>query len=495
MTKKLKKISLFTLLGLLVFSFLNCEYDKNEDVNIVKTTPTNLKVQKVGYLELSKNKNLFQKLDKLKTDKTIAKDINGKVVYSIDYDFYIETNYANYIEEENGKHSYTFQIFRENTTYLLENLVLNANDSLGYDLYIAQYDVTPTELEQIKSGVAVNLSQKTMLISIDDNALVGNIFNKVVNIGNGDCLIDYTYIPGTSCSGDEHHSFGANGCIPNDATPEQFIYTWGECPTGSGGGGSSSTGGGDYHQGGGGNTTTDPTVNTTPLINPTEMDAPTPCDKILKLQADTNFKLRMSGLIEPARNYTREVVTVVNENPNPIPTNNYTYETFAGTVQSTTAEFRIYTNSAGYIHSHYNDLGSVFSAGDLQYLYLLLKNNPTSFDDIFLGLVTASNTAYLLLIENRAAFIAFGDKYLADKKKLDNFIQEKMYNKYDIHQDSSNQTNEDGFLEMMSDLNIGISLASSHFNTTDAPSPDLFNSWTKLKWDKNLNKKTTSKCK
>ena len=69
-----------------------------------------------------------------------------------------------------------------------------------------------------------------------------------------------------------------------------------------------------------------------------------------------------------------------------------------------------------------------------------------------------------------------------------------MYKKYNIHQNSTNQTNEDGFLKMMADFNMGISLASSHFNATDTPSLNLFNSWTKLKWDKNSNQKITSKC-
>jgi hypothetical protein len=423
-----------------------------------------------------------------------------------DYGFTISESIPAQVMSTEYLTSYTFHITRDIPAIdFFENLVIQT-DTLGTTkAYVVKYSL---------HGVTDYFAEHDSYIVDGGKELTPIMYNandaqaKIQYMGDDDCTIYILMCP-------YGHPHPASLICIGEGQDVYWTYDSSNCGSGSGNTGDSGSGGdsgtGNSGSDSGGNTggtpgdedyddgLVDPKtckgcggVVTVPVPELEELDKD--CALILKLQKDTNFKSRMSSLIEPARAWSREKVNVVNENTNPTSTNNYTYVNSEGTPQSPTAEFTLLTNSAGYIHSHYRKLGSVFSAGDLQYLYQLLKNNPTYFDDIFLGLVTASNTAYLLRIENRADFIAFGDKYLADDKKINNFQKNKMYEKYHIHQEASRETNEDGFLKMMSDLNIGISLASSNFDAADTPSPDLFNNWTKLKWDKNSNQKTTSKC-
>ncbi len=500
MKKKLKKLFYLSLLlsGLII---AGCELQ--EDVIEQHNHQHELKLSQKRFRELLEDKNFTTAFSKIPKQKVLTTNILGRTQMEDKYGFTIFDTPVNVMESDTLI-AYNLLIKRDikSKGNYVENLVMNIFPQKNRtDAYIIKYVFDGTT--EINPENFFELEKKYVVTPIIFN---NEPFDEIAK-QNMECI----RIQELQCCDDPDGTWG--GCHGiTAACSNSSSYSWMTvdvvCNTSGGAGGGydySGAGGGgpDPHQGGSnGNTNPvynnptppcDPRVNC-PVLEDTTQIGNTPCDIIKNLQKDTNFKARMSGLIEPARNWSLERVTVVNENSNPTTTNNYTYANYDGNINSPTAEFTIFTNSAGYIHSHYAGLGSVFSGEDLQYLYQLLKNNPTYFDNIFLGLVTSSNTAYLLQIENRAEFIAFGDKYLADKKKLDNFIQDKMYKKYNIHQNSTNQTNEDGFLKMMADFNMGISLASSHFNATDTPSLNLFNSWTKLKWDKNSNQKITSKC-
>ena len=144
-----KKIQIFILL-ILIFSTFSCDKDSE-----VVTDKNKFIVKKIYKNEIQSNTFLREKLLDIKQVNT---NKNGKTIYDQNNEFYINTDFANYIEDVNGKHSYTFKIFSPDTQYLLKNLVLSSNDSLGYDLFLVLYDITPNELCQIENGITINIS-------------------------------------------------------------------------------------------------------------------------------------------------------------------------------------------------------------------------------------------------------------------------------------------------------------------------------------------------
>lgn len=248
MRKKQKiRILLFFFTGMLI---LSCNYDDEISTKSTESSAENYKLKKVYLKEYSKNTKLFKQINNVKSKNLKSYDSNGKIVYSSDNSFNINTDFATYIEN-NGKHSYTFKINRDNPEYLLENLILNSNDSLGYDAYIVQYDITESEFQLLKNNNFVNLSNKMTLLKLLDSNIVDDIFSKEQTVEiQGLCLNSLT----VCASGDHFSENGAGGNLSSCTIPHTIVtvYAWSECtisiPIGGGGG---STGGTDGGGGGG----------------------------------------------------------------------------------------------------------------------------------------------------------------------------------------------------------------------------------------------------
>ena len=320
MRKIIDKLFLFTLFSVLILSFVNCEYEENYP-EIEKTTiKQNLKVSKVHFKDFKNNINLLNQLSKI-GNKSNALTKN-RIVFSNDASFYIDTDFAYYIENENGQHSYTFQINRENPEFLLENLILHQNDSIGYDLYIAQYAITEHEYQELELGHNPDLSEKITITPVD-GTLIDN--NSLLNRGDvGGMCLTTTVIPGNTCPGPEHHDLedilgGAycpyfeNGSFTVYA--EQVIYSYAPCGEEQGGGGPSGSGsdtGSGYNEGTGGDVSSnddssnnDPNpnegiedtqspVNTTPVL---QADITEPCETLKQLiDADNDFEAKIEIL-------------------------------------------------------------------------------------------------------------------------------------------------------------------------------------------------------
>ena len=310
---------LLLFLGVLTFTFFNCEYD--EKANTLETESVvskNFTVKNLHFEEISTNKNLLDKLKTLEGKKEVS-NIGNRIVYSGENDFYIDTNYVKYIERESGKHSYTFLLKRDSTNVLLENLVLSLNLNGEYDLHIVQYDINQYELEQLKIGQSPDLSNKTTVLQIDDNTLISTIFSKVViiNEGGGDCLLDVNFVEGKPCGCDGFNcAYGDPNCqcYSSPASPDQWIYTWGDCGDGGGGGsgsGSSSGGGGGGSGSGTGSSNNDDgssvgdncrgcggnEIDTAPLPDlEEENEEETPCDNIKNGTNSPEYKQKFKDL-------------------------------------------------------------------------------------------------------------------------------------------------------------------------------------------------------
>lgn len=134
------------------------------------------------------------------------------------------------------------------------------------------------------------------------------------------------------------------------------------------------------------------------------------------------------------------------------------------------------------MHSHYEGLLSIYSVTDLHDLYLKILNDQVT-DDFFSALVTKSGTRYLLIIADKAKFIAFGNKHLFTKKNRD--LLELKYEKYNIKKNVSNDANERGFMKMITQMDAGINTFSGNSNFSD---------WQKLSYSNNTNQVTSSGC-
>lgn len=177
MKKTIKK-----LLGILTLVVLLLTISCTEDLYKEDTfTKENLEfiIKKVNFHEISLNKKLVEKLRKLNSKKEKNKNENGKIVYSSEYNFYLDTDFATYIEDEYGNHSYTFPIIRDSTQYLLENLIIRLNTNNSYSAYLIQYNITENELDQIENGNFQGItSNKLILKPFDLNSFDDNIFAK-----------------------------------------------------------------------------------------------------------------------------------------------------------------------------------------------------------------------------------------------------------------------------------------------------------------------------
>jgi hypothetical protein len=168
------------LLGIFL-TLTNCQKDddfKTLEKQIENTSRFN--VSKIGASKIKQNKKLTEKLrvlqEKISTNKT---NIQNKTVFSYDYGFSINTNQVTYIESFDGNyHSYTFPVFRNQDTTLIENLVLSLKEDGNYKAVIATYDLSQQEKEDIKNNLFVDLSNKLTIIEIEDETLVDDIFSK-----------------------------------------------------------------------------------------------------------------------------------------------------------------------------------------------------------------------------------------------------------------------------------------------------------------------------
>jgi hypothetical protein len=232
-------------------------------------------------------------------------------------------------------------------------------------------------------------------------------------------------------------------------------------------------------------------INTdcTPAVKP-------PCELISILEKDDNFRGRMKGLISASLQFSFENAIVLYKNPTPTTANQFTYVNAPGSIAKPGLDYNATTAMQGLLHSHYKDLLSIFSATDLQDMYQKMKL-PAITDDYFSGVVCPQGNAYIMQVEDRAAFIAFGDKYLSTVQQRDNFDVTILQNKYNIKMDNTATDNELGFLKMMKELNSGINIAKETFDPkspTPTTNPDLFKKLQKLNYNTTTKTVETNNC-
>ena len=183
--KLLKRLKLgILILGISLFS-TNCQKEDKDDNVVTKSAlnkeqiPQEFTIQKLTFKDIKNNSAIFNKFQNKSFEIAAKKDTNTKETSNSNPAFIINKNAIKYIQNQDKTyHSYTFPVYRENTNYGLENLVLSYQSDDNYKAYIVSYDLTEDEILDLKNNLVVDLENKTSLIELDSKQIVSNIFNK-----------------------------------------------------------------------------------------------------------------------------------------------------------------------------------------------------------------------------------------------------------------------------------------------------------------------------
>ncbi len=191
MKQKLKQYLKTTML-LFGMSFFIVSCQKDDDLKIIQQEPLKtqdaFKVSKVGKSKIDENKDLLGRLSNLseKVEQSRLANAN-KNIYVAEDDFYINTDYATYMENNvTGYHSYTFPVYRTEEADGIENVLLSLQADGSYKAFLIVYDLNDQERLDLQNELNVDLTGKTTIYSLEDDSFVDDIFSKV--LASGDCV-------------------------------------------------------------------------------------------------------------------------------------------------------------------------------------------------------------------------------------------------------------------------------------------------------------------
>ncbi|MGY0392302.1 hypothetical protein ACW5R3_07095 [Bizionia sp. KMM 8389] len=196
------------ILGISLF-IVSCQ--KDDDINIsdkeINGEKSPFKFSEINESEINQNKNLGRKLKSITNNIKQSKLANAnKLIYSSEDDFYIDTDYATYIENtETNYHSYTFPVFRTVKTNNIENVLLSLQADGSYKAMLVTYNLTAQERLDLDNGINISFNDRVNIYSLEDDAFVNDIFSKVLYVDN--CVsINYNIIPCLGGFSQEHTS-------------------------------------------------------------------------------------------------------------------------------------------------------------------------------------------------------------------------------------------------------------------------------------------------
>lgn len=461
---------IFFIFCILVLGLNSCSTDFEMEP-ISKTDNQKVIIEKISFNKLLQH----IRSDKVKSNVTAAQEnlklLAGRGIES-------DTLYFTKIVKENEYTTYLLELnsYSIADPYFLKFVITQTDreEKAGYIKYIPDHEIPYIELSnftgtiQMLDNTFTVRSENYFIKSIVQESQRSDVAARGIDgctsstrIIPHNCGNEGNHPPGTACGDGNFYSYfeikitvlcpEIFPTYDNSALPNEFMDIRGP---GGGGGGNA------------------------PIIIPKD-----PCDLIAKLNNDVLFNQKMKNL-QTATNYNFELVSTAYKNPTPnsVPTSDFRFLDFQGSANTPSVSYPFYPQIEGIMHSHYEGLLSIYSVADLADIYNKLLN-PNVTDDFFSALVTKAGTKYLILIKNRAQFIVFGDLYLADLRK-----QKKLalaYKKNNITENSSKETNEKGFMKLMTDLNTGLSTYRGSTN---------FNDWQKLSYSNTTNQVTTSGC-
>lgn len=128
--------------------------------------------------------------------------------------------------------------------------------------------------------------------------------------------------------------------------------------------------------------------------------------------------------------------------------------------------FPVTSQIDGIIHSHYTGLLSVFSPDDIYAMaQLYLSNMMVNSKEFTLGVVTASGTQYLLVIDDFTKFQSFASN-LVNNSSLDVYSH-AFENVFGIRPSNTKEQNEKAFLQYIQSANSGLKLFKGNSNFSE----------------------------
>jgi hypothetical protein len=208
--------------------------------NQIQNEQNNISMQKVRLQDIEKamSEKINQKIISIKEQKKKSINEQGKFEYNSSLDIYIDTENGRLINH-NGKISYTFPMFRENENKL-ENIVFGVENNSIYGIEIFSYDLTDLELNHLKNGDYVDVSNKTVIELIESSRFSGDSFpcTLIVSEQASEGFV-YTYgvfvrcgYPGASCPPGACDSGGGGGEGENQNDSNTGNNTTGYTPSG-----------------------------------------------------------------------------------------------------------------------------------------------------------------------------------------------------------------------------------------------------------------------
>ncbi|MDO6595649.1 hypothetical protein Q4512_01910 [Oceanihabitans sp. 2_MG-2023] len=207
------------VLFILALAMVNCQ--KEDDS--FEEPKQELIFKKVYFDELNQNNKLAQKLETLKENKSLyAREDNDSLL-----DFTINNEVANYVEYENGNHSYSFSINRPYQTNTVENLLLVSNSNNDYNAFIVDYNISKEEYENLENTSNLTRTINYFPIEYDninlrtevEDACTWDVHTWVWMDGSVDVIITITCNSGgSSTSGDTSSDGPGNDNPSNDGS-------------------------------------------------------------------------------------------------------------------------------------------------------------------------------------------------------------------------------------------------------------------------------------
>lgn len=187
------KKSIFVIF--LLISIISCKTDDNVFLEENQTQY----FKKLNKKEIEKNEKLSKFLYSFKSKQ---KNLFGKEVKNDYYDFYINTDFC--IEIYNGsKVSYTFQIYEDSSSDIIQNIVMIDEGNEEYNAYLVSYDLSEVEKDMLTQQKDFSLQDKVKFSWIDGSKVSDDIFSK--NVYSSMCY-EYTWVyeSGHTCASGLH---------------------------------------------------------------------------------------------------------------------------------------------------------------------------------------------------------------------------------------------------------------------------------------------------
>ncbi|MFY1046838.1 hypothetical protein [Chryseobacterium sp. GP-SGM7] len=193
----------------------------------------------------------------------------------------------------------------------------------------------------------------------------------------------------------------------------------------------------------------------------------TPCQKIQEIGKHTKTKSLFENL-KTKINSTKEFGEILIESNGQIDNISKEGESGAGGIDISYSGGQI----DGFIHSHYAGLLSIFSPGDIASLSAIYASGSIRDINTFvMGVVTASNTQYMMVIDDPTSFAAFSQQFLLPNGEIDQIFTNGYgvltYGLYNIQKNNLGATNELGFVKLLSEQNSGLKILKGSNNSND----------------------------